>query len=108
MSRAMISIGDCAAADCLRDHDNAASIGDNAALICNNSAESAMMPQGSLLLTYRCESDPMQNSVQNGDWSNTVPGRQIAKDRIGQWGGSVQALEFLIIYIFKGFQNNLF
>ena len=28
---------------------------------------------------YRHESDPMLNSVLNGDWSNSVPGRQFPK-----------------------------
>ena len=33
---------------------------------------------------YRHESDPMLNSVLNGDWSNSVPGRQIPKSRAMQ------------------------
>ena len=28
---------------------------------------------------YRREHDPMLNSVLNGEWSNSVPGRQIPK-----------------------------
>ena len=47
-------IGDRAAAVRLRDRDNAAGIGDNSA-----------------------ESDPMLNSVLNGDWSNSVARRKI-------------------------------
>ena len=33
---------------------------------------------------YRRERDPMLNSVLNGDWSNSVPGRQIPEGRGGQ------------------------
>ena len=56
VSHATISIADRMAADRLRDCDNAAGIG-------NDSGESHLMI----------------NSVQNKDWSNSVPGRQIPK-----------------------------
>ena len=49
-------IGDRAAADRLRDHDNAAGIGDNSTEIGNNSAE-----------------------IGDGAWSNSVPERQFPK-----------------------------
>ena len=32
---------------------------------------------------YRRERDPMLNSVLNGDWSNSVPGRKIPEG--GRW-----------------------
>ena len=32
---------------------------------------------------YRRERDPMVNSVLNGDWSNSVPGRKIPEGPIG-------------------------
>ena len=31
---------------------------------------------------YRRERDPMLNSVLNGDWSNSVPGRQIKEGHV--------------------------
>ena len=33
---------------------------------------------------YRRERDPMLNSVLNGDWSNSVPGRKIPEGRLGR------------------------
>ena len=36
----------------------------------------AMMPQGLSIC------DPMLNSVLNGDWSNSVPGRQFPKGEV--------------------------
>ena len=54
-------IGDPAAADCLRDRQQ----------LCRDRR-------------YRHESDPMLNSILNGDWSNSVPGRQFPK-RFEQW-----------------------
>ena len=30
---------------------------------------------------YRRKSDPMINSILNGDWSNSVPGKQFPKGR---------------------------
>ena len=58
-------ISDRAAADRLRDCDNAAEISDDAA--------------GCRDRQYHCESDPMLNSVLNGEWSNSVAERQIPK-----------------------------
>ena len=61
-------IGDRAAADRLRDRDNAAGIGDNSGGTrrwCRRDRR------------YRRERDPMLNSVLNGDWSNSVPRRKI-------------------------------
>ena len=52
-------IGDRAATD----RDNAAGIGKNSAEIGDG--------------RYRRERDPMLNSILNGDWSNSVPGRKI-------------------------------
>ena len=44
-----------------------------------------IMPQKSAMTQLPCrdrrESDPMLNSVLNGDWSNSLPGRQIPKGR---------------------------
>ena len=56
--------------DRLRDHDNAAGIGDNSAEIGDDAA-------GIIDIAKSRKCDPMINSVQNGDWSNSVPGRQI-------------------------------
>ena len=72
-------IGDRAAADRLKDRDNAAGIGDNSSEIGNIPQKSAMAPQGSW---YRRERDLMLNSVLNGDWSNSDPGRQIPQGTI--------------------------
>ena len=76
-----------AATDRLRDRDNAAGIGNNSpggqgsAITAQGSAitlqKSAMMPQARRDRRYRRERDSMLNSVLNGDWSNSVPGRQI-------------------------------
>ena len=52
-----------------RDRDNAAGIGDNSSEIGDDA-------EGSSILR---ESDPMLNSILNGDWSNSVPGRQFPK-----------------------------
>ena len=49
MSRAVIGIGDCTASNSLRDQQ------------------------------YNRESDPMLNSILNGDWSNSVPGTKFPK-----------------------------
>ena len=65
MSRA--TIGDRAAADRLRDCDNSAGIGDNSAEIGDGAAGIGR------------ERDPMLNSILNGDWSNSVPGRKISE-----------------------------
>ena len=62
-------IGDRAATDRLRDRDNSAGIGNNSAEIGDEWRDRR----------YRRERDPMLNSVLNGDWSNSVPGRQIPK-----------------------------
>ena len=61
------TIGDCAAADRLRDRDNATGIGDNTAGISDNSAEIGNNAAG---IGNIHKSDPMLNSVLNGDWSN--------------------------------------
>ena len=71
-----------AAADRLRDRDNAAGIGDNSAGIGNNSAKICDKLRKNRRWRrrdrrYRRERDPMLNSILNGDWSNSVPGRQI-------------------------------
>ena len=58
-------IGTRAIAYRLRDRDNSAEIGDNSAEIGDGDRR------------YRRERDPMLNSVPNGDWSNSVPGRKI-------------------------------
>ena len=55
-----------AAADRLRDRDNSAAIGDSNKLV--------IVYRDRL---YRRERDPMLNSILNGDWSNSVPGRKI-------------------------------
>ena len=59
-------IGNRTAADRLRDRDNAAGIGDNSAEI----GDAAGI----------C--DAMLNSNLNGDWSNSVPGRQIPEGMV--------------------------
>ena len=70
MSCATISIGNRVAADRLRDRDHTAGIG-------NNSAEIGDDAAGILYIAAR--SDTMLNSVLNGDWSNSLPGRQFPK-----------------------------
>ena len=60
------AIGDRAAADRLRDRDNAAGIGDN-----RRNRRWRRRDR-----RYRRERDPTQNSVLNGDWSNSVPGKK--------------------------------
>ena len=54
-----------------RQADNAAVIGDNSAEIEDGAAGAGRDRR------YLHERDPMLNSVLNGDWSNSVPGRQI-------------------------------
>ena len=71
--------GDRAAADHLRDRDNAAGIGDNSSEIGDNYAEIGDNAAARRDRRYRRESDPIINSVLNGDWSNSVPGRQFPK-----------------------------
>ena len=58
--------GDCAATDRLRNCNNAAGKGDNSTEIDRDRQ-------------YHRKSDPMLNSVLNGNWSNSVPGRQFPK-----------------------------
>ena len=52
--------------------DNGAGIGDNSAKISDDTA-------GIVDIATKVKSDPMLNSIMNGDWSNSVPGRQITK-----------------------------
>ena len=56
---------------------NAAGMGDNSAEIGDNSAEIGDDAAGIVFTPLACESDHMLNSVLNGDWSNSVPGREI-------------------------------
>ena len=42
---------------------------------------------------YHRERDPMLNSVLNGDWSNSVPGRQIPEGQISMISNSVTHLQ---------------
>ena len=65
-------IVDRVAVDRLRDHDNAAGIGDNSAEIGNDAIARRDR-------RYRSKSNPMLNSVLNGDWSNSVTGREVPK-----------------------------
>ena len=64
------TIGDRAATDRLSDPGNAAGIGDNSAEIGDDAA-------GIVDIAANVIGDPMLNSVLNGDWSNSVAGRQI-------------------------------
>ena len=66
----MIGIAASVTADRLKDRDNTAGIGDNSAEISDDAA-------GLRDRRYHRERDPMVNSILNGDWSNSVPGRQI-------------------------------
>ena len=84
VSRGTIGITNCAAADRLRDRegaagisDNAEGLGDNGAGIGDNSAEISDDAAGIVDITAKVI--PMLNSVLNGDWSNSVPGRQFPK-----------------------------
>ena len=56
--------------------DNSAEIEDNSAEIGNNSVK---ISDDSAEIGDRRERDPMLNSLLNGDWSNSVPGRQVWK-----------------------------
>ena len=55
---------------------NAAGIGDNSAEIGDNSAEIGDDAAGIVDIAAKV-SDHMLNFVLNGDWSNSVPGREI-------------------------------
>ena len=66
----MISLTALATADHRWDRDNAAGIGDNSAEI------------GGRDRLYCREHDPMLNSILNGDWSYSVPGRQIPEGSV--------------------------
>ena len=78
VSRATIGIAASAPADRLRDRNNVALIGDNFTEIGNDDAG---------IVEYRLESDPMLNSILNGDWSNFVLGRQFPKGvGVPLWG----------------------
>ena len=70
-------IGDRAAAnpDRLRDRDNAVGIGNNSAEIGDGTAGIVGISANVLA---------MLNSILNGDWSNSVPGRKIPEGPIGR------------------------
>ena len=74
MSRATIGVASSANADRLRDRDNAAGIATTLQRSAITPQKSAMAPRDR---RYGREHDSMQNSILNGDWSNSVPGRKI-------------------------------